>query len=193
MARESAGYASVGMPEDRQPVVLPPAFEAHREVTPDEDIARWLRRHYPSGVTVVATRSDEGFFGVTVSAFSYISLDPLLVFVALGNESQTGERIRKSLCFGVSLLTNRHRFLADRFAGRAPLVDRRFAEVSYVTAETGAPLLADSIAWLDCSLEASHPGGDHVVYFGRALAVGHGSGDETDPLIYFDSEYRRLE
>lgn len=179
-------------PEDEQPVVLPSGFERTTGVVPDEDVGRWLRRHYPSGVTIVTAGSEEEYFGVTVSAFSYVSLDPLLVFVSLGNESQTGERIRYHSHFGVSFLTNGHRFLADRFAGRAPTVDRRFADVPHLTAETGAPLLADSIAWLDCRLETHIQGGDHVVYIGRAAVVGHGTGDEGDPLLYFDSAYRRL-
>ncbi len=189
---EISGHLSSGIPEDEQPVVLPPQFEEVRGVTPDEDVARWLRRHYPSGVSIVTAADPDGFSGVTVSAFSYVSLDPLLVLVALGNESQTGERIRSSRAFGVSMLTNRHRFLADRFAGRAPLVDRRFADVPHILCVTGAPLLAESIAWLDCRLEAIHSGGDHMIYIGAAVKVGHGNGDETDPLVYFDSAYRRL-
>ena len=136
--------------------------------------------------------SGDGYLGVTVSAFSYVSLEPLLLLVALGNESQTGEQIRANCYFGVSLLTNKHRFLADRFAGRAPLVDRKFIDVPYLTAATGAPLLKDSIAWIDCRLDSCYPRGDHRLYVGEALTTGHGSGDETDPLIYFDSSYRRV-
>ncbi len=192
MGSEIAGRAGVGTPEDEQPVVLPAGFERAGGVAPDEDAGRWLRRHYPSGVTVVTSGTDEAYSGVTVSAFSYVSLEPLMVFIALGNESQTGERIRATGYFGVSLLTNRHRFVADRFAGRAPLVDRRFADVPHVIAVTGAPLLSDAIAWLDCRVEAQYPGGDHTIYIGRAEAVGHGTGDEGDPLIYYESEYRRL-
>jgi flavin reductase (DIM6/NTAB) family NADH-FMN oxidoreductase RutF len=193
MGSEIAGRAGVGMPEDSQPVVLPAGFERAGGVVPDEDAARWLRRHYPSGVTVVASGTQNGYSGVTVSSFAYVSLDPLLVFIALGTESQTGERIGETGYFGVSMLTNRHRFLADRFAGRAPLVDRRFADVSFRTAATGAPLLSDSIAWLDCRVDAQYPGGDHTIFIGRVEAVGHGSGDEDDPLIYFESSYRRLQ
>jgi len=189
---EIAGRFGTSAPEDRQPVILPEAFEEHQGVPPTEDIARWLRRHYPSGVAVVTASSADEYSGVTVSAFSYVSLDPLLVFIALGNESQTGDKIRESGAFGVSLLTNRHRFLADRFAGRAPLVDRRFADVAHLTAATGSPLLAESIAWLDCRLESRMACGDHDIYIGRAEAVGHGTGDELDPLVYFDSEYHRL-
>ena len=179
-------------PEDQQPLVLPEAFQHHAGVAPSDDIARWLRRHYASGVTVVSAASDSDFYGVTVSAFTYLSLDPLLVLVALGKESQTGEYIRSSAAFGVSLLTNRHRFLADRFAGRAPLVDRHFGDVPHIIAPTGSPVLTESIAWLDCRLDSRTPNGDHNVYVGRVEAVGHGEGDEADPLVYYGSVYRSL-
>lgn len=187
-----AGRFGNSTPEDEQPLVLPVEFDQRSGIEPDEDVARWLRRHYPSGVAIVTSAGDGEYFGVTVSAFSYLSLDPLMICVALGNESQTGERIRGSRVFGVSMLTNRHRFLADRFAGRAPLVDRKFADVPHLIGATGAPLLADSIAWLDCRLELHHVVGDHTVYIGRAESVGHGTGDEMDPLLYFDSTYRRI-
>jgi flavin reductase (DIM6/NTAB) family NADH-FMN oxidoreductase RutF len=180
------------LPEDQQPVSLPAGFDLHVGVEPGEDVARWLRRHYPSGVAVVTAASHEGFNGVTVSAFSYLSLDPLLVLVALGNESQTGERIRESQAFAVSMLTNRHRFLADRFAGRAPLVDRRFGDVPHSLGPTGSPILSEAIAWIDCTLEQHLQAGDHTIYVGRAVLVGHGTGDESDPLLYFESTYRRV-
>jgi 3-hydroxy-9,10-secoandrosta-1,3,5(10)-triene-9,17-dione monooxygenase reductase component len=189
---EISGQFGTTTPEDEQPVVLPKQFGEGTGVAPNEDVARWLRRQYPSGVAVVTAVYNDDYLGVTVSAFTYVSLDPLLLLVALGNESQTGEQIRASGAFGVSMLTNKHRFLADRFAGRAPLVDRKFVDVPYLTATTGSPLLSDSIAWIDCRLESCYPGGDHHLYVGEAVATGHGTGDETDPLIYFDSSYRRV-
>jgi flavin reductase (DIM6/NTAB) family NADH-FMN oxidoreductase RutF len=190
MSSEISGR--IGVPEDQQPIVLPAAFEAKQAVAPDEDTARWLRRHYAAGVTVVTTIHDGDFYGLTVSAFSFVSLDPLLVFIALGSESQTGEHIRASGVFGVSLLTYLQQFLADRFAGRAPLVDRHFEGVPYTTAVTGSPLLTESIAWLDCELRQWYDGGDHIIYIGEAVAVAQGSGSAEDPLLYFDSRYRRL-
>lgn len=192
MGSEITGRAGVGMPEDQQPVFLPPEFREMQAVAPDEDTARWLRRQYASGVTVVTTALNGDLFGLTVSAFSYVSLDPLLVVLALGNESQTGERIRNSGVFGVSMLTYLQQFLADRFAGRAPLVDRHFDSVPYVTAITGSPLLTESIAWLDCRLHTHIDGGDHVLYVGEAVAVAEGTGSADDPLVYFNSTYRRL-
>lgn len=189
---EISGQMGTGTPEDEQPVVLPSEFRRHAGVPPSEDVARWLRRHYPCGVVVVTTAAAGSYFGVTVSAFSFISLDPLLVLIALGDESQTGEHIRSSRAFGVSMLSNRQRFVADRFAGRAPLMDSRFREVPHFTAETGCPLLSESISWLDCELDTILPGGDHELYLGRALVTGHGSGDESEPLLYFQSEYRRI-
>src|SRR5579884_443626 len=185
-------HGSVHMTEDLQPVVLPEGFERGTGIVPDEDAARWLRRHYASAVTIVTSQAEDEWLGVTVSAFSFVSLDPLLVFVALGNESQTGEAILAASCFGVSTLTNRQRFLADRFAGRAPLVDRHFSDVPFLTADTGVPLLRESIYGLDCRLESVVSGGDHRIYIGRAVSVGHGTGDEADPLIYFNSAYRSI-
>jgi flavin reductase (DIM6/NTAB) family NADH-FMN oxidoreductase RutF len=57
-------------------------------------------------------------------------------------------------------------------------------------AVTGAPLLVDGLAWLECSLETIYDGGDHSIAIGR---VRDGSrGGERDPLLFFGGGYHRL-
>jgi flavin reductase (DIM6/NTAB) family NADH-FMN oxidoreductase RutF len=186
------GHIESSVQEDERPVELPAGFDSADGVEPDVELARWLRRRLPAGVAVVTTSDPDQYFGVTVSAFSYVSLEPVLVYIALGIESQTGERIQAAGCFGISVLTNASRFTADRFAGRAPLADRHFADIPHVVARTGSPVLTESMYWLDCELVSSESCGDHIVYVGRVLASGRGAGSDDDPMLYFDSSYRRL-
>jgi flavin reductase (DIM6/NTAB) family NADH-FMN oxidoreductase RutF len=54
---------------------------------------------------------------------------------------------------------------------------------------TGAPVIEGALAWLDCSLAATHPGGDHTIFVGRVEAGGEGGGQ---PLVWFDRGYARL-
>ena len=150
-----------------------------------DTLARW-----PAGVAVVTTVTAEGLHGVTVNAFCPVSEAPPLVLVCIDSLARSAELLVEGGCYGVSILGGRQEFLADRFAGRGPLVNRRFDEAPYFTAATGAPLLQGCLAWLDCRIVATHEAGDHLIFVGQAEAAG--AGEATTALVYADRRYWRL-
>jgi flavin reductase (DIM6/NTAB) family NADH-FMN oxidoreductase RutF len=152
---------------------------------------RKLRGLFASGVTVVTTVHDGQLRGVTVSAFSAVSLNPPLALICLANESESKDWIAESGAFAVNILSDEQEFLSERFAARAPIVNTHFDGVPYHTANTGSPILADSLAWYDCRVEALHDGGDHTIFVGRVEAVGFGA-EGKSPLVYFANRYQRL-
>jgi len=149
---------------------------------------RKMRSLFAGGVTVVTTVHEDKLRGVTVSAFSAVSLNPPLVLICLANESESKDWIAESGVFAVNILSDEQEFLSERFAARAPIVNARFDGVPYHTASTGSPILADSLAWYDCRVEATHDGGDHTIFIGRVEAVGLGAEDKQ-PLVYFANQY----
>ena len=152
---------------------------------------RKMRGLFASGVTVVTTVHEGKLRGVTVSAFSAVSLNPPLVLICLANESESKDWVAESGVFAVNILSDEQEFLSERFAARAPIVNARFDGVPHHTAITGSPILADSLAWYDCRVEAMHDGGDHVVFIGRVEAVGFGA-EGKPPLLHFANRYQRL-
>jgi len=155
------------------------------------DVAmRKMRSLFASGVTVVTTALENRLHGVTISAFTSVSLDPPLVLIVLANETATRDMIVESSIFAVNVLSDEQEFLSERFAARAPIVNEMFDGVSFHAGVTGAPILEKSLAWYDCRVEATHEGGDHTIFIGRAEAVG--IEQSRQPLIYFANRYRRL-
>lgn len=152
---------------------------------------RQLRGLFASGVTVITTRHADGLRGITVSAFSALSLDPPLVLICLAKEAEAHEVIAASGVFGVNILSDDQEFLSERFAARAPLVNAQFEGVPYFTAVTGAPLLPESVAWYDCRVETQIDGGDHTIIVGRVAALGQGDAQRR-PLLYYAGSYARL-
>ena len=67
----------------------------------------------------------------------------------------------------------------------------RFDGVPYHTTITGSPILAYSLAWSDCRVEATRDGGDHTIFIGRVEAVGFGA-EGKQPLVYFANRYAGL-
>jgi flavin reductase (DIM6/NTAB) family NADH-FMN oxidoreductase RutF len=76
-------------------------------------------------------------------------------------------------------------------ARRALAVARRraLARAPHRRQATGAPVLDDCLAWLDCRLAGRHDGGDHTIFIGRVEAAGASRGE---PLLWFDRDYAGL-
>lgn len=153
--------------------------------------ARDLRAHFAAGVVVVTSRLGPELRGATVTAFCFAALEPPLALVCFERPSRLAEMIEASGVFAVNALRWRDQFLAERFAGRPPLVDARFSDVPHRLGATGAPLLDVALAWLDCRVTATWPVDDHTLFLGQIEAGGTGSGNE--PLVYFRRRYPRFE
>ncbi len=154
-----------------------------------EDQFRRTMRLWASGVSVVTSRRDGGLQAITVSSFCSLSLTPPLVLVAVAHEARSHTQIAGQRAFAVNILREDQSDLSDLAAGRAGEQGAWLEGVAHTTAVTGAPILKDCLAWLDCSLSDRHEGGDHTIFVGRVEACGDGDGH---PLLYFHSAYRRL-
>jgi len=152
---------------------------------------RKIRGLFASGVTVVTTAHETQLRGITISAFSSVSLDPPLVLICVAKDTTTREMIEASGIFAVNILSDDQEFLSERFAARAPIVNEKFEGVPYHVAVTGAPILEQSIAWYDCHVLATHDGGDHTVFVGRVEAIGVDDAARA-PLLYYANRYAHL-
>jgi flavin reductase (DIM6/NTAB) family NADH-FMN oxidoreductase RutF len=142
---------------------------------------------FASGVTVVTTRDAGGQpMGLTVSAFSSVSLQPPLILVSVDAGSETHSGFRDSGVFGVSILAEGQDPVSRLFArpGRS-----KFAEIPLVTGSRGVPLVPDALAHIECEVRAAHPAGDHVLYVGEIVSLSVRPGR---PLVYHRGGYRRL-
>ncbi|MCA9862586.1 MAG: flavin reductase family protein [Thermomicrobiales bacterium] len=144
---------------------------------------------WAAGVTVVTTRLDDLVYGITVSSFSSLSMDPLLVLVCLADSNRLPRMIEQSGRFAVSILAAGQDDVSATFARSGREAGNDLGAESLVM-QTGAPVIAGSIAALDCELEQAVPGGDHTIMIGRVVAA---TADPSKmPLIYYRRGYRDL-
>ena len=143
---------------------------------------------FATGVTIVTSRVGERVHGMTVSAFTEVSLDPPLVLVCADVTSNTQPLIAEGKVFAVNILARDQDDLSTRFASKKD-EDKRFEGLDYETGETGAPLIAGAVAALDCRVVAAHVAGDHVIYIGEVqdLRVS-----DREPLLYLRGSYGRF-
>ena len=146
--------------------------------------------HFPAGVTITTIRAGEHIHGLTVSAFASVSAEPPLITVIIDRKHHAHAMLEEEgAVFAVNFLRHDQSELSNRFAW---LKDQdRFAEGNWGTAETGAPILVDAMAWLDCRVFAKHPAGTHTVVIGEVVAAGVPENDPP-PLLYWRRGYREL-
>ena len=157
---------------------MPVSTDALKQV-----LSRWA-----TGVTIVTARAGDRIHGMTVSAFSEVSIEPPLVLVCADKTSNTHPLIAEGGVFAVNVLASDQVELSNRFASKKD-EHRRFVGLDYESGRTGAPLLAGTLAALDCTVVAAHDAGDHVIYVGRVEEVRCPDGE---PLLYYARGYHRL-
>lgn len=144
--------------------------------------ARALRNclgRFATGVTVLTYEGTDGPRGVTVNAFSAISLDPPLILVSVARTSRSAEYLGRTP-FCVNVLTSAQVELALHFAGARPALT--------VNWEAGAtpPRLGRSHAFLECTPWRTYDGGDHLLFLGQ---VQHLSFDDSEPLLFYSGSF----
>jgi flavin reductase (DIM6/NTAB) family NADH-FMN oxidoreductase RutF len=152
----------------------------------DSQQQRKIMGGFATGVTVASTRIGDETWGMTANGITSLSLDPPLVLLAVQKEVASHGKFKEGGCFALNILTAEQQELSDRFAFKGP---KDFSGLEYTTAETGAPILADSLGWVDCRITEVLAGGDHDIFIGEILAGEVGSGE---PLLYFNGKYGRL-
>jgi flavin reductase (DIM6/NTAB) family NADH-FMN oxidoreductase RutF len=156
----------------------------------DESEFRRVIGHFATGVAVVTScRGDGQACGTTVSSVASVSLDPTLILVSLAHDSQTHGWITGAGYYAVNVLEEgKGETLARRFAGGG--AEEKFRGTAWRTEHTGAPVLDEALAWLDCRVTAALPGGDHTIFVGEVLAA---DAREGTPLLYYRGGYGRFE
>jgi len=128
-------------------------------------------RSYPTGVTIVAGRDAHGEpYGLTVSSFTSVSLEPPLVLVCIGHSSTWHDRFVAAPGFTVNFLAAGQDALAGRFATDPS--EGRFEEVEWAPGpRSGCPIIEGALACLECEAHEVLPAGDHSILIGRVVGA----------------------
>ncbi len=139
---------------------------------------------FVTGVTVMTTLDVDGQpEGITANSFSSLSLDPPLIVWSLRLSSRSFNTYQNATHFAVNILALDQVNLSNRFASSGI---KRFEGIAYTPGLAGVPLLDGCASYLECSLEASYPGGDHVLFVGRVQRIWV---NDSKPLAYGNGGY----
>ncbi|MDR3400077.1 MAG: flavin reductase family protein [Pandoraea sp.] len=139
---------------------------------------------FATGVTIVTTTAPDGVpVGLTANSFNSVSLSPPLVLWSINKRSRSLEVFESSGRFAINVLCADQMPLAARFASPVP---DRFEGVEWRTGRSGMPLFDGCVAWFECRLTFKYEGGDHFIFVGEVVDVGH---CDRVPLLYAGGAY----
>jgi flavin reductase (DIM6/NTAB) family NADH-FMN oxidoreductase RutF len=121
-----------------------------------------------------------------------VSLDPPLVLVCIERDANSHDGIASAGAFCVNILDCDQETIARRFADDD--VTEKFRALAYHPAQSGAPVLDDALAWIDCRVWDARPAGDHTVFIGEVQAGDARAGDArgSTPLVFYRGGYGRF-
>jgi flavin reductase (DIM6/NTAB) family NADH-FMN oxidoreductase RutF len=153
----------------------------------------------PTGIVVVSASLDGISHAMTVSAFTSVSLEPLLVLFCAEKIARFHDAVLEAGYWTVSILDEESEKTARWLATRGrPLDSQLDAVPNHPGTLTGAPILDVALAAMECRTTAVHDGGDHSIVVGEVLGVTEPQqrdeevGGQRGPLIYHAGRYRRL-
>jgi flavin reductase (DIM6/NTAB) family NADH-FMN oxidoreductase RutF len=156
----------------------------------DAAIVKQAMRSMAGGVSVITAGRGDDRTGATVTSATALSMDPPTMIVNINKSSSTWPVISRHGHFCVNILSADHKDVANRFAGVGGIKGAaRYEGARWTTLISGAPILADALAAIDCEVEEILERHSHAIILGRALATVAGAGQS---LIYANGGYRQF-
>jgi flavin reductase (DIM6/NTAB) family NADH-FMN oxidoreductase RutF len=146
----------------------------------------------PSGLYLVGSRAEIGGTVkrnlMTLNWATQLSFDPKLVGVSVERGAVTQGLISAGNGFSLCILAREDRAIVRRFVKPVdeddgatmngfPVFDRR----------SGAPILARSVAWLDCEVRHAVVTGGHTLFVGEVVDCGFAADEAADVLRMEDT------
>lgn len=147
----------------------------------DDRTFRNAMGRFATGVTVIATKTDDGEHGMTANAFMSVSLNPKLVTVSIDNRANMLNKIKESGTFSVNILSYDQKNISMHFAGQKEMEE----EIPFELVED-IPIIKGSLASVVCNVHESVVAGDHTLFLGEVIDLKLNDGE---PLTFYSGKY----
>jgi 3-hydroxy-9,10-secoandrosta-1,3,5(10)-triene-9,17-dione monooxygenase reductase component len=160
------------------------------DVVIDPRTFRHVLGQFCTGITIITTVNESLPIGFACQSFAALSLDPPLVLFCPTKVSRSWQAIEASGHFCVNVLTEKQKHISARFGSKEP---DKFSGIDWLPGELGSPIIAGSLAHIECTVASVHDGGDHFVVFGSVHSLSEVPKVKPRPLLFYRGEYTGIE
>ena len=143
----------------------------------------------PSGLYIVGARDGDRRNGMTLNWATQVGSDPKLLAVSVEKTAFTHELITGSRSFSVSIVSREDRAIVRKFTKPVD-VDATAATLNgfpFRDGRTGAPILTQAVAYVDCEVRQAVDCGSHTLFVGEIVDAGFQQAEDTPVLRMEDT------
>lgn len=145
---------------------------------------------FATGVTVMTAAAGDELQGMTANAVTSLSLDPVMMLVCVSRNAHTHRIVGVGGAFAVNILGAHQEKVSQLFAKKAAPERGKLRGQPFHLGKTGAPVLEDCLAFIECRVATVLEGGDHSIFLGEVVDMGIVK--EGEPLLFYRARYRTL-
>ncbi len=142
-----------------------------------------LFNYISHGVYVIGVSDGEHQNAFTAACVMLVSFDPLLITLSINPQHYSYKLLKAGGICTVNVLSKDQYRLAEHFG--TPGVRDKMSGHRWLKAKTGAPVLSESLAYLDCRVSHYCAAGDHQLAVCQVVAGG--LLNEGEPLLYSET------
>jgi flavin reductase (DIM6/NTAB) family NADH-FMN oxidoreductase RutF len=143
----------------------------------------------PSGLYVVGSRAGDRRNGMTLNLATQVSTDPKLLGISVEKEAFTHELIAEGRSFTLNILSREDRAVVRKFTKpvEVDLAGGTLNGFPFHDGPTGAPVLDQAAAWLDCRVTAELDVGAYTFFVGEVVDCGFQLPEDVEVLRMEDT------
>ena len=145
---------------------------------------------FPSGLYVIGSRHESSLNLMTANLVTQVSFSPKLVGVSVEEEALTHRLIAAGGVFTVNVLDREDRAIVRKFTKPVEVGDGGSSANGFAvhaSAVTGAPVLDQAVAFVDCRVWQAVPCGTSTFFIGEVVDAGFQGAEETEVLRMEDT------
>jgi flavin reductase (DIM6/NTAB) family NADH-FMN oxidoreductase RutF len=139
----------------------------------DANAKKTTLRMIPYGLYVLTAQHPDGrVAAATVNWVTQTSFEPPLVVVGVKADSGAHALIKDTKSFALNVLGKGQQAMAFTFFKPAERQGQTISGEPFRAGSTGAPILTNAPAFVECTLEATVEKGDHSIFVGKVVDAG---------------------
>ncbi len=167
----------------------PPGVETDEAKEEYDKLRRRVLWSLPYGLYVVGSRDGDRRNGMTLNWATQLSFDPKLVGICVEQTAFTHELIEGGGVFSLCTVAREDRAIVRKFT-RPVEVDTEAMTLNgfpFHDGLTGAPILDQAPAYVDCEVRESVDTGGHTLFIGEVVDAGFQADEDTEVLRMEDT------
>jgi len=154
----------------------PPRVDTDEARAEYDKVRRRVLWKMPYGLYVVGSRGEDRTLKqlMTANWVTQLSFDPKLLAVSIERSALTHRLVTSTGCFSLSFIDREDRSIVRKFT-KPVEVDPTAGTLNgfpFVERVTGAPVLAQAVAFADCQVRETLDVGDHTLFVGEVVDAG---------------------